>query len=646
MRRILGIVAALVLAMPARAEVRTVFVGIDQYAYSNGKPGNVDPSFHDLGGAVNDVMLMRRVLAKSWGVALDTLGGPCPAAPAVSMTLLNQCATRRGIIGALTGQIAAASPGDTVLFYYSGHGSQALDRERSQAGGKNGTIVPHDGRGGTVADILDVDLKRLIDAAEARGVNVVTIADSCNAGTLIRDLRGGGVRFANPDPTPPGAPNDIFPPPPRAHDAKPYRVLLAASADGEVTREIGVGPDRHGVFTTALATALTELPKPSYADLAAEVRRRVGISGDQSPKAEGALPTAFLGRDRASVRIFEAKALGTNSAGIAGGSLAGVTPGSSFGLYPGRGAPDAGMRPVAMGVVQTVRPGDAEMSLDTPIGSGAFVAVEAEHVYAGPPLRIRIDGGSAGQRQVIADAVRAARGVDLVTATPTHVFGIKGDHVQLLRAADGSAIGSGFAASGAAVARDAADSIAKLARFNAVMALRNDVGARLGAIDFSLRCADPKQHPALAIENGTPVGYVGDTVDIGFTNLGARSMYAYLIALDHDLEIVPLYADETPLGAGETLFYPGGSQLNGTGGLAHLLLLLTDARTETAALQQEGVRALAAPRNDLERLLLAARNGDGGASRDITRVNAWGGMIADLMVKPADARKGGARCRP
>ena len=36
-------------------------------------------------------------------------------------------------------------------------------------------------------DILDNELRILIDSARARGINVVTIFDSCNSGTATRD---------------------------------------------------------------------------------------------------------------------------------------------------------------------------------------------------------------------------------------------------------------------------------------------------------------------------------------------------------------------------------------------------------------------------------------------------------------------------
>jgi hypothetical protein len=651
-RLLLPVLAALLAADPAAAAIRTVFVGIDTYRHSVGKPGNADPGFRDLGGAVNDLVLIRDVLAaRPWGLKLPAFdrAAACEAGSvgAGSITLTNECATRAAMIAALTGQIAAAAPGDTILFYYSGHGSTAYDRRRSQAAGSHGTLVPHDSRGGDVHDILDVDLGRLIDAAQSRGVSFVTIADSCNSGSITRDLRGGAARFASPDRAPAGPAADIVPPPPLANSANPYRIQLSAAADNQIAKELPIDGTRHGVFTVALAAALRELPRPSYADLANAVATRVAIGSDsQTPVAEGgaALAKAFLGRDQPVVRAFEARAIAADRiAIIGGGSLGGVTPGSSYAVFAGRGEPAPGARPLALGVVDVARPTDAELKLTGGFNApaGPMTAIEREHVYAGPPLRVRIDGGTPDQRSALAAAMTSVSGIEIAADSPSYVLAIAGDSVQLLAAADGHAIGSAFPASGAAMATAASDRARKIANFAAVLALRNDNGARWGSIDIaSYACTDPALRPPLERPGALPAAaYVGDTVNIRYKNLTDRPLHAYLVAFGTELEVVLLTPGQDRLEGGSSLVYH--SPLNGAG-LVQVMLLLADNPVNLGALTQTAVRDIAPPQGNLERLLLAARNGQ--LSRDIVRVNEWGGLAASLLIRPAAERRGPPPC--
>ncbi|MEY2883669.1 MAG: hypothetical protein RL490_1393, partial [Pseudomonadota bacterium] len=357
--RLAAALLAALWAGTAGAATRTVFVGINDYANSFGKNPSAAADFRDLKGAVNDVVMIRNTLATRWQLplpAFDPARG-CSAADALSVTLTDRCATRAAIVGALTGQIMAAAEGDTILFFYAGHGAQVEDRTGTQPDGASSTIVPADARGGRVVDIVDIDLGRLIDAAVARGVNIVTIFDSCNAGTGTRDLAGEPARSA-PQASP-GDNADIQPPPPRPHGNRAYRVHLAAAADGEVARELTVDNTPHGVFSLALNEALTALDRPAYADVLEKVRslyaaRRLAQNPDtrlaeQTVGGEGALRALFLGTAPTPQRIVAA-APGTaaQTLDLAGGTLVGVTIGSAYRLYAStgdavRGTPDAAL---------------------------------------------------------------------------------------------------------------------------------------------------------------------------------------------------------------------------------------------------------------------------------------------------------------
>ena len=153
LRQLLAVCALAATSLSAHAEtpaaapaIRAVFVGIDKYRYSETNvPG---AGFKDLRGAVGDAGRIKAALRTAYRLDLDTpAAGQCKSANAVSTTLTDDCADREAIMAALDRQIAASTPGDTLLFYYAGHGSQFIDDQAfDQASGYNDTILPTDAR--------------------------------------------------------------------------------------------------------------------------------------------------------------------------------------------------------------------------------------------------------------------------------------------------------------------------------------------------------------------------------------------------------------------------------------------------------------------------------------------------------------------
>ena len=73
-------------------------------------------------------MRIKAALRSGYGLDLDEgKAGECSSANAISITLTDGCATRRAILDALDDRIAASSAGDTLLFYFAGHGGQYVD---------------------------------------------------------------------------------------------------------------------------------------------------------------------------------------------------------------------------------------------------------------------------------------------------------------------------------------------------------------------------------------------------------------------------------------------------------------------------------------------------------------------------------------
>ncbi len=149
--------------------------------------------------------------------------------------LADQVATKKAVLTELQKAAAATKPGDTFLFYYSGHGGQMPDisgDEAPEAGGRPGsdeTLVLYDAE--LIDDLLD-DVWKSFPA----GSVIYMLSDSCNSGTNYRNRASRG-------PTP-------IRPVSKAVAAKMKAALLHIGGCRDAFESIGHSDG--GVFTKAL----------------------------------------------------------------------------------------------------------------------------------------------------------------------------------------------------------------------------------------------------------------------------------------------------------------------------------------------------------------------------------------------------------
>lgn len=147
---------------------KAFIVGINDYAPAG-------PGGSDLNGCVNDAIDMANTLVicgfPTTGIRICT----------------NSRATKNGILAGLTWLTTGAKSGDTLVFYYSGHGSQVVDLNRDEVDGKDEILCPHDLNFGTNVYISDDDIRTIFSKLQS-GVNLDVILDSCHSGTGTRDL--------------------------------------------------------------------------------------------------------------------------------------------------------------------------------------------------------------------------------------------------------------------------------------------------------------------------------------------------------------------------------------------------------------------------------------------------------------------------
>lgn len=642
--------------LPAKADaqtIRTLIVAVDNYQYS----ANPDrkAAFKDLKGAVNDGFRFKRALTELYQFKLDPLGADnmtaenCAAETDLSITLVNLCARREGILSSLDNLIARSKPGDTVLFYFAGHGSQYPDdTDFDQASGYNGTILPTDAREpSSIAkgDILDKELKTVKDRAIAAGVYFVTIFDSCNSGTATRSGASGHSRSVPPLTTKP--PIRAAAPLPNGPGGG-YWVHLAAAQDGEQAQEVAAGAvgKREGVFTTALIETLYAMPNGTFGDIIREIRVKVALGGhsSQTPMAEGSL-TASLGSTARRAALFEAK-LANAAATINAGRLSGMMQGSRFALFANEA--DAVMPnaiPRATGRINLVDEYSASLELDganLAVLPSNMVAVETERGFGDFKLRIGNVIKKNSDRQGVQVALDkmpfvASDGGAVQAQVAPHP---KKPTEAVLLASDGTAIGDLGTIDSTGFADRLSGKLKKILRAQQLLDLRTETDPKTSLIRF---CIDDSAYPAPT--DGCPppekrqMRVLKHDIEaiVTVNNEGDKPLYFYVFGIDPSFGVALVLPQPGAVDPAVNKFQPyrnsNDPMVPTARGTYRFVTIATERPINAAALEQEGTnsRSGAACRSPLERLLCDANKGVRDAATP--RSGDWKAIVESVIVE-------------
>lgn len=238
--------------------IHTFMAGINDYPPDIATP---------LKGCLNDIAEAHRLVTARTG------GG------ARVRTALNGAATVAAVEDGIRTFLGAAGPGDTALFWFSGHGTRQLASGADlliEATGWNQSLVCADG------PLPDKRLGALLAEVAARGADVVAVIDCCYSGGTDREgpPAGATARFAPPLPgwrRLPVAGREVAVP-----QGAPRHLLLAASRLDQLSYEDHFGGRRHGAFTYALLGAVRAAgPDATYRELLAAADARVQRAGIQ-----------------------------------------------------------------------------------------------------------------------------------------------------------------------------------------------------------------------------------------------------------------------------------------------------------------------------------------------------------------------------
>lgn len=625
-------------AQTSQGTVRAVFVGIDEYRYWE------QGGFNNLKGAVADTLHIKQAFSEIYKLKLDTpQSGQCQSSNDISTTLTDDCATRKAILDALDKTISLSAPGDTVIFYFAGHGARYIDEDGlDQASGFNSTILPTDARQPNVipgADILDTELKRARLMAMKSGINFVSIFDSCHSGTGTRDGVNISTRSApNFMPTRfrPADPGEL-----PAGEGAGYWVHLAAAQDEEEALEVGIGSNRAGVFTTELVEALKAVPHATYGDIIHEVQLRVASRGHvtQNPGAEGQLTNSFMGRARGKT-LINAISRDGNITFPEAGTWTGMTVGSTYALFANQtDAIAENSIPLAIASITSVDRASSQLALAKPAPSSLperLVALERVRKFATDIVTVGLRGELADDaaqfEQLVADTefarigpspqVEIARNVairpefDLVAA----------DGVKLAELGNPKADEARFAAR-------FKSELAKLARVEALLALRTapDTIQTYVCIDDS----DYGEDECPADEKaGRREVELGKNILITLRNDGDAPAYVYVLGIAPDNEVVKLIpesgAQDGTLLQGRTLRNSGTQFSLDAPGRYRFVTITTDRQIDADLFEQRpsGARGNRECISALERLLCQATDG----RRGMTTADAPGTWAAQVTT--------------
>jgi metacaspase-1 len=221
------------------------------------------PGFtNDLKGCVNDAI--------DWEVLLLHAGFE-------TRKILDNQATRKNMLDGLEDLVVNASPGDEVVFTYSGHGTSVTDHSGDEIDGYDEALVAYDG------NILDDELRTILQKSQ-KDVHIVVVADSCFSGTVTRALLSGTAmpRFQKTD----DIAADV---PVKKHllaDEEMVEILITGCTDSEYSYDAQIDGRWNGAMS-AYATSVI-LAEQTYNDFYQLLRQRLPSNDyPQTPQLEG-----------------------------------------------------------------------------------------------------------------------------------------------------------------------------------------------------------------------------------------------------------------------------------------------------------------------------------------------------------------------
>ncbi|KAK1649739.1 hypothetical protein QYE76_067544 [Lolium multiflorum] len=132
----------------------------------------------ELQGPINDVNCMKFLLTLKYGFPSD-----CILVLTDEERNPNRRPTKSNILLAMRWLVYGCSSGDSLVFHFSGHGTQVDDQDGDELDGKDEAICPLDGD--LNGYIRDDEINEAIVRPLVHGVTLHAIIDACRSGTVL-----------------------------------------------------------------------------------------------------------------------------------------------------------------------------------------------------------------------------------------------------------------------------------------------------------------------------------------------------------------------------------------------------------------------------------------------------------------------------
>ncbi|CAL1402714.1 unnamed protein product [Linum trigynum] len=208
---------------------------------------------HRLKGTINDVRNMRSLLIHQFGFAAENI---------LVLTEEEEAElrpTKLNIKRSLEWLVKGCRSGDSLVFYFSGHGVRRPDFDHDEQDGFDETICPADFMEAGL--ISDNDINEAIVWPLKNGVTLHAIVDSCHSGTILdlAFLYNNDRRKWEDNHPPSGV---------RKHTDGGLAICISACEDSELAVDTSAfGKGMSGAMTYILVEVVKQFPSPTYGDL-------------------------------------------------------------------------------------------------------------------------------------------------------------------------------------------------------------------------------------------------------------------------------------------------------------------------------------------------------------------------------------------
>jgi len=184
--------------------------------------------------------------------------------------------TKKNILNKLKNLLINTNSGDTVIFCFSGHGSQTIDLNNDENDGIDELIVPLD-----FNYINDDELSNLISKYLKKGVNLFALFDSCHSGTIL-DLKYQYLNSLNNNQ------NSINL---KYKKTNGNVIMISGCLDNQFSEDAYINNTSQGAMTWSFLESINKNPSIKWFDLIKNMRNLLKINGyNQIPQLSSGNP--------------------------------------------------------------------------------------------------------------------------------------------------------------------------------------------------------------------------------------------------------------------------------------------------------------------------------------------------------------------